>query len=174
MINEYNAKKFCKEDISLIENYDKAIADITQMWECHHRDEIRILPSGIKVIRSRQELKENNRYYNCPANELIFLTKEEHHRLHTKYNPPHKGIPHSEETRRKMSLAKKGRSLSIDTRRKMSESKKGKTSNYGITTSIFGKAFKERYGITRSDDNKLYMKEYRFYKKHGHFSWEVM
>ena len=40
MINEHNAKKFCKEDISKIENYDKAIADTTQVWDCHHRTEI--------------------------------------------------------------------------------------------------------------------------------------
>jgi hypothetical protein len=29
MINEISAKRFCKDDISLIENYDKAIADKT-------------------------------------------------------------------------------------------------------------------------------------------------
>ena len=33
-------KKFCSEDPSLIENYDLAIADETQTWECHHRLEI--------------------------------------------------------------------------------------------------------------------------------------
>ena len=174
MINIKNVKRFCKEDISKIENYDKAINDSTQMWECHHRDEVRILPNGMIVIRSRQELKENNRYYNCPANELIFLTKEEHTRLHTKYNPIHKGIPHSEETRRKMSEVAKGRTFSKETRRKMSDSHKGKTSNNkGNLYSVFGKAFQEHYGISRSDDVKLYTKEYRFYNYHGHFSWEV-
>lgn len=146
MINVKNIKRFCKEDISNIENYDKAINDSTKMWECHHRNEIKVLPSGITVIRSRQELKENNRYYNCPANELIFLTKEEHNRLHCKYNPIHKGISHSEETRSKMSESRE---------------------------SIFSKAFKEHYGITSSDNIKLYKKEYYYYKKHGHFSWEV-
>ena len=47
MIMEYNAKQYCCEDITLIENYDKAIADETQVWDCHHRDEVRILPSGM-------------------------------------------------------------------------------------------------------------------------------
>lgn len=35
MINEKNAKSFCKDDLSLIENYDLAIADTTQTWICH-------------------------------------------------------------------------------------------------------------------------------------------
>lgn len=56
MICIYAVKKFCKEYPSMIENYDKAIADKTQTWHCHHRDEIRTLPSGVTVIRSREEL----------------------------------------------------------------------------------------------------------------------
>ena len=40
MINEYIAKRFCKEDLTKIENYDKAIADTTHTWHCHHRTEI--------------------------------------------------------------------------------------------------------------------------------------
>ena len=150
MINEKYAYAYCREDISLIENYEKAIADDSQIWECHHRDEVKVLPSGMTVKRSRQDLIENNRYYNCPANELIFLSKEEHCRLHHKGNTYHAGIPHSEETRKKMSEVKKG---------------KFKTD--------FGKAFQEHYGITRCDDVKLYKNEYSFYKYHGHFSWEV-
>lgn len=82
-----NTKKFCKEDPSMIENYDKAIADETQIWHCHHRDEIRTLPSGMIAIHSREELKEIGRYYDCPANELIFLCPADHSKLHhTGYN----------------------------------------------------------------------------------------
>ena len=40
MICIKTAKKFCKDDISKIENYDKAIADTTQTYECHHRLEL--------------------------------------------------------------------------------------------------------------------------------------
>lgn len=87
MISIRHVKEYCKEDITLIENYDKAIADTTQTWVCHHRDEVKVLPSGIKVIRTIEELKENGRYYGCPANELIFLTKSEHNTVHNK------GIP---------------------------------------------------------------------------------
>ena len=80
MINLKNVKKFCKDDFSLIENYDKAIADNTQTWVCHHRRE---------TIYSAKELIEIGEYYNRPACELIFLTKTEHRRLHTigKNNP---------------------------------------------------------------------------------------
>ena len=39
MISENQVKKYCREDISLIENYDKAINDKTQTWDCHHRKE---------------------------------------------------------------------------------------------------------------------------------------
>lgn len=94
-----DVKSYCKEDISLIENYDKAINDKEHTWDCHHRDEIRTLPSGMKVYRSKQELIDNGRYYNCPANELIFLTASEHQSLH-KTNRT--GWTHSEDTKKNM------------------------------------------------------------------------
>ena len=33
MINEKQARKYCKEEISKIKNYEKAIADTTQTWK---------------------------------------------------------------------------------------------------------------------------------------------
>jgi len=81
MINEGYYKKFCRDDISLIENYHLAVKS-NEKWDLHHKDEIKILPSGIKVIRSKLDLVENGRYENCPANELIFLTHSEHMSLH--------------------------------------------------------------------------------------------
>lgn len=36
-------KKYCCEDISLIENYEKAVNDKTQTWCCHHKLEIELL-----------------------------------------------------------------------------------------------------------------------------------
>ena len=118
MIKLYNAKKFCKDDISLIENYEKAIADDTQTWHCHHRRE---------TIYSAKELIDIGEYYNRPAEELIFLTPNEHHRLH------HLGKQHSEESRKKMSESKKGKPSwmkgkhrSEETRKKISDSKNGK------------------------------------------------
>ena len=69
--------EYCREDISLIENYDKAIADTTETWECHHRLEIQ---EG--KTYSMKELKALRLYYMRPACELIFLTKSDHSRLH--------------------------------------------------------------------------------------------
>ena len=118
MINLKNVKKFCKDDFSLIENYDKAIADNTQTWECHHRRE---------TVLSRKDLIEIGEYYNRPACELIFLTPLEHNRLH------HLGKHHSAETRKKMSEAQKGEKCyifgkhhSAETLQKMAEANKGK------------------------------------------------
>ena len=75
--NIYNLKKVCCEDISLIENYDKAIADTMQTWICHHRLEIQD-----NVVYSVKELKDLNMYYYRPASELIFLPKSEHTAMH--------------------------------------------------------------------------------------------
>lgn len=80
-----DAQRYCCEDLSKIENYELAIADPTpNKWCIHHRDECKVLPSGIIVLRTANELIENNRYYNCPANELIFLTQSDHWKLHHK------------------------------------------------------------------------------------------
>ena len=138
MINIRQANKYCKEDISKIENYDKAIADTTQVWHLHHRNEIRTLPLGITIIRTKEDLIDDGRYYGCNANELIFLTNAEHIRLHRK------GKSWSEDTRRKISESLKGkkrRPRSEETKKKISESvkkrwasknKKRITSDYGL------------------------------------------
>ena len=118
MISENHAKAFCRDDISLIENYDKAIADKSQVWHCHHRRE---------TIFSRKDLIEIGEYYNRPACELIFLTKSEHMKLHHLGKPTWiKGKHLSEETRKKMSEAKKGKHLSEEHKRKLSEAQNGK------------------------------------------------
>ena len=114
MINVKSAKKFCKEDISKIKNYDLAIADTTQTWHCHHRTEI-------WWNCSKKELIENECYYNRKACELIFLTPAEHSKLHNK------GKHLSDETRRKLSEVNEGKKLSEEHRRKLSEANKGKT-----------------------------------------------
>lgn len=77
MIHEINAWAFCKDDISKIENYDKAVADTTQSWDCHHRTEI-------WWNCTSKELIDNECYYHRPAKELLFLTHAEHSKLHNK------------------------------------------------------------------------------------------
>ena len=81
MISE-KVKIYCCEDPSLIENYDKAIANTTQTWDCHHRLET-------DELISKDTLIATNAYYNRPADELILLTKSEHTTLHNKLTQPH-------------------------------------------------------------------------------------
>ena len=121
MINEKCAKTFCCEDLSLIENYDIAVADTTQTWDCHHRGEV--LPCG---RFSRDDLKKFGLYYKRPASELIFLTKAEHTRMHFKgvlrgqpseahkkaLSEAHKGKRHSEATKKAIGEAHLGITLS--------------------------------------------------------------
>lgn len=105
MINFYRTKRFCNEDISLIENYEKAIADKDKTWHCHHRRE---------NISSRKDLIIKNEYYNRPANELIFLTKSEHRAIHASLMFKGK------------TTWIKGKHLSEEHKQHMSESHKGK------------------------------------------------
>lgn len=116
MLSIKQVQKYCIDDISLIENYEKAIADVSQIWECHHRLEI---SDGKKT--SRAELIRRGLYYSRPHDELIFLTKEEHSSIH------HLGKVLDSETRKKVSNGHKGirHSQSSDTRKKISESKVG-------------------------------------------------
>ena len=76
MINEYFVKRYCSEDISLIENYYNAI-NSPEKWDCHHKNEI-------LLSKSVNELKSLNMYYNVQAKDLIFLTHKEHISLHKK------------------------------------------------------------------------------------------
>ena len=117
MINENQARKYCKEDLSKIKNYDKAIADTTQTWHLHHMTET-------WWNCSKKELIANECYYNRKACELIFLTPSEHRRLHAKGNSYTRGKHRTDETRKKISDARKGRTFSEETRKKMSEAAK--------------------------------------------------
>lgn len=136
MINEKQVRRYCADDITKIENYDKAIYS-SEMWHCHHRREIE---DGI--IMGVNDLKQKGLYYKRPASELVFMTLSEHRILHNKNRSEetrrkigvsHKGKPGnrlgvklSEETRRKMSEARKGRHHSEESRRKISESNTGR------------------------------------------------
>ena len=108
MICEQTIKIFCN-DFTKIENYEKAIADIAQTWQCHHRLETHNSdgterPKNAQL--SKAELIALGMYYNRPAEELIFLTEVDHKRLH---NAGKKRIHFSEEWKRKMSEAHKGK-----------------------------------------------------------------
>jgi hypothetical protein len=104
------AHRYCREDLSLVENYAEALADNTRTWHIHHRDEIRVLPSGMVARRSIQDLIDAGRYYNCPANELIFVTPELHNTMHFRGgSSPMKGKHWSPEMRRHLSRMNAGK-----------------------------------------------------------------
>lgn len=93
---EYNRNKYqmfayvLPEEKEMIENYYEAQKDDFNGWEIHHRMELRA--TGAVVNSSKQELINWGLYYNRPANELIFLKKEEHIKLH-------RGIHNNEKSR---------------------------------------------------------------------------
>lgn len=107
-------KKYCCEDLSLIENYDKAIKDKNILWHCHHRLETHD-EKGNKRLNylSSDDLIKLNLYYKRPANELIFLMPNEHINLH-KF-----GIPRTEEDKIKMREAYKNTSPEEKERRRL-------------------------------------------------------
>ena len=78
---------YCCEDVSLIENYDIAV-NSPDKYDCHHRFEIQ---NGKEI--SVRELKERGLYYKRPANELIFITHNEHTAMHGKFRCVNKGSP---------------------------------------------------------------------------------
>ena len=79
MINENNAKRYCSEDIALIENYKEAISDEEKMWDIHHRREC---DENGRTLFTKKQLIENGIYLKRPASELIFVTKSMHSKLH--------------------------------------------------------------------------------------------
>lgn len=165
MISEKHIKKYCSEDPKFIENYDLAAADLTQVWDCHHRAEM--LPCGKFSV---DDLKKFGLYWNRPANELIFLPHSLHYSQHlqgnsyTKGASPwnkgmrgvqiawNKGIPCSSETKKKISTAKAGKKLSQSHKDAISRSIRGENHpNYGKHLSDITKC---KLSVSRSKCNK--------------------
>lgn len=122
------------DNIENVENYEKAKADNFEGWICHHRLETHF-SDGIERPKdaqiSQKELIILGIYYHRPAEELIFLTTKEHQNAHFR------GKHHSEETKEKLSEARKGKYMGEDnpmygkhhtekSRKKMSDARKGK------------------------------------------------
>lgn len=79
MITNSKVKLFCRDDISLIENYNEAVADTENVWVCHHRLELTL--DG-EFANSKQDLIRHGMYYNRPYFELIWLPDAEHRHMH--------------------------------------------------------------------------------------------
>ena len=115
-----------------IENYQKAAADNFVGWCIHHRYETHNSDGERRLVDiTRKELIASGMYYNRPANELIFMTLAEHSSLHNK------GKPKSEEHKKNLAAARKGKYLgennsfygkrhSEETKKKISQTKTGK------------------------------------------------
>lgn len=158
MVNENYAYAYCIEDISKIENYDKAISDTTQTWVCHHRLEMQDEP-----FNTAEYLKKNNLYYHRPAAELIFLTRGEHTKLHTT------GRRHSEESRRKIGEAHKGKKFSEEHRRKLSEAAL-RQHRVGENNPFYGKHHSEE---TRKKMSESAKKRFKQKQKCGVKIWQI-
>ena len=149
--------EFCNDDITKIENYEQAMNDTTQTWHCHHR-----LETDLNL--SIQELKDRGLYFNRPASELIFLTHSEHTSLH---NIKNKGKFHwnlSEETRKKMSEAKKSKSLSEEHKKKIKKPHKYRTPwNKGLKGLKFSEETKRRMKEAKLGKHKVYDENGKFH-----------
>ena len=184
MINFNTATQYCREDISLIENYEKALNDQNETWHCHHRLEIQ--DDGNKVVSSRT-LIENKLYYDRPANELIFLTKSAHRTIHNKTilnrgenNPMWKGgvscnyikkFNNKEELSTFRRERMKGNKLGIghivseEHKQKISEAKKGKP----LSEEHKQKLSESHKGKHLSEEHKKHQSE----SLKGHRSWSL-
>ena len=153
MINEPQAYKYCRDSLTEIENYDKAIADKNRTWIIHHRGEI--LPCG---RYSKAALQKFGIYWNRPASELIFMTRAEHQSLHAKgKTSPWKGKRLSPEHKRKIGMACKGKpawnkgvKVPDHVKEKISNSLKGHKSTHDISG-----ASNPMYGKHHSKETKM-------------------
>lgn len=148
-------QRYCRDEISKIENYEQAINDKENVWDCHHRLELTI--NG-EFAHTSKELDKLGMYYNRPSFELIFMRMDEHRRLHMTKREV------KEETKIRMSEANKGKILSEEIRMKMRK-----------PHSEFGRKFKEHYGFTYRENFNLYCREYAWYRNHNKTcKWEVL
>lgn len=67
-------RKVCR-NYEQVENYEKAVSDEEQYYVLHHRREI-------DELKSAKQLQEEGMYCNVEPEELIFLTRSQHRKLH--------------------------------------------------------------------------------------------
>jgi len=85
--NLLNIYKVCKDNITEIEGFYKAISDRSERYDCHHRLETHDEFGNLRnVLISSGELIKQDLYYNRPASELVFLKKSEHSELHRQFS----------------------------------------------------------------------------------------
>ena len=163
----------------LIENYDKAIADTTQVWECHHRAEI---------CYTRKELIEKGDYYNVPPCNLIFLSIKDHNSLQKgKITPNYtrkkisdslKRIVHTEDWNEKVSKSLKGKEKTEEHKKHLSEARKGKNIKLHkllcIETNIIYESIYEASHKTNICGSNIYRCCIGERKSAGGYHWEYI
>lgn len=137
-------KQYCRGNFEKIENYDLAMADKENVWEIHHRLELTL--NG-EFAHSREELKRLGMYYNRPYYELIYLTTSEHAKLHGVVN----------DLRKFQSAPPRSGMLN---------------GRFRKCTGDFGKRFLKHFGISKSENKKLYYNERYYFMKDGKCRWE--
>lgn len=126
---------------------------------------------------------------NRASSEYMKKYYEEHPEYRAAVSP--KGRKLSDETKNKMSESAK-KAATPELRRLRSENQRGKPhphkggfqsqakrdkisrASKGRLTSEFGFKFHERFGITPSDDIKLYQREFYYYRTYGMCRWEKL
>lgn len=102
--------RYCN-NVEKIENYESAKKDNFKGWACHHRLETHTSEGERRLVDiSKEELKALGMYYHRPSEELIYLTKPEHQKLHRKGNlGPNRGKHFSEDHKRKIAESHRGK-----------------------------------------------------------------
>ena len=122
MINYDQAKTYCAEDISKIENFEDAALDTTETWDIHHRREI-------SENKSRLQMIEEGLIDGRPASELIFLTHSDHIRLHQTHRMTNELRHHLSEVMSGENNPQFGAVWSDERREKLRKTRKTKIAN---------------------------------------------
>ena len=157
----YSSYSICRTP-ELIENYEKAVNDTTQTWQCHHRLETHNSDGERRLVDiSGSELIALGMYFDRPPEELIFMTELEHKHLHNAGKPgTFTGKHHSEEVKGRISESNKGKHRSEESRRRYSKAKKGK--KFGPCSEEHKRKISEALkGKPKSEEHKRHMSEVR-------------
>ena len=150
----------------LIENYQEAVNDSTELWVVHHRREVQ---DGFCIWKA-EELVNIGQYYHREPDELIFMKLSDHISMHNKAIDPKTKKPccyrdvdrtgeknpmygkHlSEETKRKLSDVLKGRHFQRNEQWIKSHSGENNVSKRKDVRDKLSKLAKSRYKIVRDD-----------------------
>lgn len=99
MINTEGVNLYCNGDITLIENYYEAINDPNETWICHHKLEIELQLFSYELIKK-------NLYFNRPPEELMFIKRNDHMKLHASKHNSFKNKHHTQESKNKINNTK--------------------------------------------------------------------